>query len=342
MKERYREILKAIIHDYVTTAEPVGSRTISKKYSFSLSPATIRNIMADLEEMGYLSQPHTSAGRVPTDRGYRYYVDTLMEPKRLTKTEEDRIERQVRGLQSEVEELMRETSRILSTLSHYLGVVLAPRLDKTIFKRIEFIQLYGERILVVLVAESGLVQHKVIQIGEVIDQEELDKISRYLNDLLKGLTLRQVRELIVAKMGEEKALYDQLLQRALKLGQKSFEEEGGGDLYIGGTANIVGQPEFADFRKMRSIFAAFEEKSKLVKILDECLTQEGLTIIIGSEHPFQEMQGLSLVTSPYRYGDHVVGTLGVMGPTRMEYGKIVSLVDFTAKLVSRLLTVRDA
>ena len=341
LKERHREVLKAVIHDFIMNAEPVGSRTVSKKYNFNLSPATIRNIMADLEEAGYLNQPHTSAGRVPTDLGYRYYVDALMEPKRLTKFEEDRIERRVRALKSEMEELMRETSRILSHLSHCLGVVLAPRVDKTIFKRIEFIHLSGTRILVILVAESGFVQHKVVQIDEVIDQEELGKVSRYLNDLLQGLTLSQVRELIVAKMAEDRALYDQLLRRALKLGQRSFEEEVEGDLYIGGTANIVDQPEFADLKKMRTLFTAFEEKSKLVKILDECLSQGGLTIIIGSEHPFKEMRGFSLVTSPYKYGDYILGALGVMGPTRMEYGKIVSLVDFTAKLVSRLLTEGD-
>jgi heat-inducible transcriptional repressor len=335
---RDREILRSIIQDYISSAEPVGSRSVARKYGFRLSPATIRNIMADLAELGYLNQPHTSAGRVPTDRGYRFYVDSLMSRRPLTRAEESVIEREFRPAQGEVEDLMREATRLLSGLSRSVGVILAPRIDQLAVKRIEFFHLSGERVLVILITTSGQVHHKMAILDEVIPQEELNKIARVLNSLVEGMSLSRVRQLLVRKMAEEKAMYDELLCRALKLGQKSFGGEMEGEVYIGGTANIMDHPEFADIEKMRSIVAALEETSKLVKILDQCLAQEGLTIIIGSENVVQELQRVSLVMAPYWCGERLLGTLGVIGPTRMEYSRIIPLVDFTAKLVSRHLT----
>ena len=342
LNERQRTVLKAVIQDYISTAEPVGSRSISRRYLSYLSPATIRNTMADLEEMGLLSQPHTSAGRVPTDKGYRFYVDSLMERRRLTKAEEWRIEERIRARQGWFDELMREISRTLSVISSYTAVVLAPKPAQNTFKRIEFIHLYQDRILVVLVAESGLIQHTVIAINEILTQEELDRISRYLNDMLQGLTLREVRERLLHEMAQEKAQFDQLVRRALELGVKGVEGEGEAEVYIGGAANMAKQPEFADVEKVRQIFAAFEEKAKLVKILDQCLTAEDFRIIIGSENQVLEMQTLSIVASPYRSGGNVLGAIGVVGPTRMEYTRMVALVEFTAKLVSRLLTEQSS
>jgi len=298
--------------------------------------------MADLEEMGFLAQPHTSAGRVPTDKGYRFYVDSLMERKRLTRMEESKIEQRMRLSQGKIEELMCEASRTLSVLSPYTGIVLAPKLAQNTLRRIEFIHLYRGRVLVVLVAESGLVQHKVVVMDKALTQEELDQISRYLNKIVSGLTLRQVREMLVAKMAEEKTQFDQLMHQALELGAKSIEGEGETEIYIGGAVNMAKQPEFADVEKMRAIFTAFEEKSKLVKILDQCLAAQDFKIIIGSENQVQEMQALSVIAAPYRFSEHVLGVLGVVGPTRMEYAKMVTLVEFTAKLISRLLTLGDS
>jgi heat-inducible transcriptional repressor len=336
LTERQREVLRAVIQDYILTAEPVGSRRVARQYGFRLSPATIRNIMADLEEVGYLAQPHTSAGRIPTDLGYRYYVDSLMDRRRLSRAEESMIEKRFRPTRGEVGELMRETTKVLSSLSRSVGVVLAPRRDHLTVKRIEFVQLSGGRILVILIAKSGQVQHRAVIIDEMIPREELSRIARLLNELLEGgKTLPQVRALLVKKMSEEKARYVELLRKALTLSQRSLEA---GEVYIGGTTNIMGQPEFADIEKMRAIFTAFEEQSKLVKILDQCLAHEGLTITIGFENTVLELQGMSLVTAPYWCGDELLGALGVIGPTRMEYSKIIPLVDFTAKLVSRYLT----
>ncbi|HEY4719178.1 MAG TPA: heat-inducible transcriptional repressor HrcA [Candidatus Methylomirabilis sp.] len=338
LNERQREVLRATIRQYISSAEPVGSRSIARKYGFRLSSATVRNVMADLAEFGFLSQPHTSAGRVPTDLGYRCYVDSLMDPRPLTRAEEHLIERRFRPLQGEVEELMREATKLLSNLSGSVGVVLVPRMDHLTVKRIELVHLSADRVLVILVTASGQVHHKMVVLDEVIPQEELNRIARLLNSLVEGMSLSQVRQLVVRRMAEEKAMYDALLRCALTLGQKSFAEEMEGDVYIGGTANIIQQPEFADVEKMRSLFAAFEEKSKLVKILDHCVAQQGLTVIIGSENAVWELQPLSVVMAPYWCGEHLLGTLGVIGPTRMDYSKIVPLVDYTATLVSRSLS----
>lgn len=337
LSARQRQILKAVIHDYITSGEPVGSRSIVRRHLYHLSAATIRNVMADLEEIGYLSQPHTSAGRIPTDQGYRFYVDSLMQRPRLSKGEEIRIEKEIRPTWGQAEELMHETSRILSNLSRYTAVVLAPKLTQNTWRRIDFVHLSRERIMVVLVADSGLVQQKVVALDEVIEQPELDRISRYLSTALGGVTLREARDRIVARMAEERDEFNQLMQRALELSNKTLEGEEG-QLYIGGAANIAHQPEFADVKKMKGIFQAFEEKSKLVKILDQCLTQGGVKVIIGRESEIREMRELSLIASPYKSGDHVLGVLGIVGPKRIAYDRMMALVDFTATLLSKILT----
>lgn len=338
LTDRQREVLRAIIQDYILSAEPVGSRSVARKYGFRMSPATIRNIMADLADLGYLVQPHTSAGRVPTDLGYRFYVDSLIERWSLTRAEENLIERRFHPVCGKGEDPMREVTKLLSGLSRSVGVVLAPRVDQLAIKRIEFVHLSAERILVIPITKSGQVHHRVVTLDEVISQDELNKIAKLLNSLVEGMPLSRVRQFLIEKMAEEKAMYDALLRRALEVGHKSFVGPTEGEVYIDGTANMMRQPEFADIERMRLIFVAFEEKSKLVKILDQCLVEEGLTTIIGSENILREWQRLSLVTAPYWCGDDLLGTLGVIGPTRMEYGKIIPLVDFTAKLLSQYLT----
>ncbi len=338
LTERQRGVLRAVIHDYIHSAEPVGSRSVSRRYAFHLGPASIRNVMADLEELGYLAQPHTSAGRVPTDMGYRFYVDALMDPTRLTPEEEGLIESRFSPARGQVEGLMRETSQVLGSLSRCAGVVLGPRFDQLQVKRLEFVNLAPDRVLLILVSTSGVVHHKVVTVDEVLSQEELNRVARYLNDLLHGLTLREVRQVLLARMAEEKALYDTLLRRALDLGRKTVEGEPFAEVYIGGTSHIMEQPEFADGEKMRAIFAAFEEKSRLVKILDRCLEDAGLTVIIGRELEDVGLEELSLVASPFFQGGVLLGAVAVLGPTRMPYDKVVSLVGYTARLVSRLLT----
>ena len=342
MNDRHQGVLRAIVQDYIRTAEPVGSRTLSRKYGFSLSPATIRTIMSDLEESGYVAQPHTSAGRVPTDKGYRLYVDNLMDRAPLSREEVERIEQRVGPTTAERDDLLREAGKLLFALSPYVAVALAPRLQDSRFQRVEFVSLARDRVLVILLADAGLVHHKTVVVEEPFTQDDLDRMARYLSDLLKGRTLREVRDLLVSQMAEEKALYDRLLAQTLRLGAQALAGEAEADVYVAGAARIADQPEFADIQKMKSLYTAFEEKSKLVMLLSECLQGGGCRVFIGSEIPVQDIQELSVVASPYRRQGQILGVLGVLGPTRMDYARTVALVETTADLLTRSLSEQAA
>jgi heat-inducible transcriptional repressor len=335
LSERNKQILEAIIEDYITTAEPVGSRSVTRRHGLALSPATVRNVMADLEEMGFLTSPHTSAGRVPTDRAYRFYVDSLLAVGTIDKAERERIRKRYSAAGRDVGAVLRETSQLLSSVSHYMGIVLAPRFSSTIFRHMEFVKLGGRRILAILVAQNGTVQNKLVESEEDIPAADLVRMSNYLNELLGGLPVSEVRNRILDEMRSEKVLYDRLLSRALTLSEQTLED-GGAQIFIEGQTNILDQPEFADARRMREVFRAFEEKSQLVNILDRCLSARGVQIFIGSETHQSHMEGLSVITSTYLTGKNTLGVLGVIGPTRMGYAKVIPIVDYTARLVSRL------
>lgn len=334
---RHQEVLKAVILDHILTAEPIGSRSLSRRYGFQLSPASIRNIMADLEEAGLLSQPHTSAGRVPTDLGYRLYVDSLMEPESVSPAEAQRIREGIAGLRAEAEEALRETSRMLATLTHYTCLVMAPRFEQETFHRIEFVDVGRDRLLVVFVSSAGLVHQKVVGLDEPLSAEERGRISCYLNEVVEGKTLREVRAFVLSRMAEEKTLYDRLLARALSLAQKALEGEEV-EVFLDGAAHFASQPEFADVAKMRALFTAFEEKSKLVRILDACLRNAEVTVVIGSEAQVPGLAGVSVIASPYRARGAIVGAVGLLGPTRMPYARMIPLVTYTAQAVSQALS----
>ena len=339
--ERDRKILQAIIMDYIQTAEPVGSRTVSKKYKMGLSPATIRNVMADLEEMGFLLQPHISAGRVPTDRAFRFYVDSIVQVRKLSRVDRDRIEAGLQDEKLDVNEMMKRASSLLSLLSKQTGVVLAPRFGSNIFKHIEFIKLREKKILVIIVSQSGEVQNKLIESDEPMDQDELDKYSKYLTEIMGGLSLVEAKRRIVEEMKQEKVLFDKLMYRALQLSQKALEDEGKGDVYIEGQTNIIQSPEFADLEKMRALLLAFEEKTKIVKLLDKALSTHGIQIFIGAENEFNEMRDCSVIAAPYFKENFTLGTLGVIGPMRMDYSVIIPIVDYTARVVGQILEELD-
>jgi len=338
LAERDRKVLQAIIRDYIQTAQPVGSRIVSKKYKMELSPATIRNVMVDLEEMGFLTQPHTSAGRVPTDKAYRFYVDAILNMRRLNPEEKEHIEK---GLllkeDPDINEVMKRASHLLSLLSKQMGVVLAPRFGSKIFRHIEFIKLRDRRILVIIVSQTGEVQNKLIEADEEMSQDELDSYSRYLTEIMGGLSLAQAKLRIVEEMKKEKVLFDKLMYGALQLSQKALEDEGEGDLFIEGKANIMQSPEFADMEKMRGLLQAFEEKTKIVKLLDKALSAHGIQIFIGAENDLNEMVNCSIVAAPYSREKYTLGTLGIIGPTRMDYSSIIPIVDYTARLVGKIL-----
>ena len=342
LDERTRNILMAVIHSFIHTGEPVGSRTISKRFDFGLSPATIRNIMSDLEELGFLEQPHTSAGRMPTDQGYRFYVDNLRDIEVLSAEESALISQRYAPYHGEVDEVMTATSRLLSEISRYAGVVLHI-FSITIFKRIEFVKIRGRQVLAIFVMESGMVHNKLIMLDEEMTQEELYQISNYLNQEFSGQPLRTIRQHVLDRMAEEKAQYDKLAQQALSVGAKTFGEtsEDESDIYLGGTSNIMDQPEFAsNLDQMKELFKAFEEKNRLISLLDKCLDEPGVHVIIGSETPFKDIRECSFVTHTYSYDNRTLGVLGVVGPKRMVYPRIMAIVDHTANVVIKILTQR--
>jgi heat-inducible transcriptional repressor len=326
-----------IIENYILTADPVGSRTISKIPSLNLSPATIRNIMSDLEELGLLYQPYTSAGRVPTEKGFRFYVDSILDIHELSDQEQQEIRSRYRSYQIEGADLFRETCRILSSSSHYLGVVWAPRMSLVVLQHIEFVKLRKYLVLAVLVSTTGLVYNRIIEAEEDFSQSELDHLSDYMNGLLNGLTLHQVREKLLEQMGVEKNVYDRLFKQALKLGEKAFSSTEETDVFIEGRTNILNEPEFGNISKMTDLFRAFEEKATMVRLLDKFMEPKGVQIAIGSESQVQEMETCSLVTSTYGCAGKVWGALGVIGPRRMNYSKVIPLVDYSAKLLSEIL-----
>jgi heat-inducible transcriptional repressor len=326
-----------IIENYILTADPVGSRTISKISSLNLSPATIRNIMSDLEELGLLYQPYTSAGRVPTEKGFRFYVDSILDIHELSDQEQQEIRSRYRSYQIEGADLFRETCRILSSSSHYLGVVWAPRMSLVVLQHIEFVKLRKYLVLAVLVSTTGLVYNRIIEAEEDFSQSELDHLSDYMNGLLNGLTLHQVREKLLEQMGVEKNVYDRLFKQALKLGEKAFSSTEETDVFIEGRTNILNEPEFGNISKMTDLFRAFEEKATMVRLLDKFMEPKGVQIAIGSESQVQEMETCSLVTSTYGCAGKVWGALGVIGPRRMNYSKVIPLVDYSAKLLSEIL-----
>ena len=337
LNERDKNILKIVVKDYITTGEPVGSRTVAKQSDLNLGPASIRNMMADLEDMGLLQQPHTSAGRIPTEKGLRLYVDTLLDRQELSVPEQEEIKGTYEACHADISQLMRGTCRILSAFSHYTGIVMAPPLQETIFKRIEFIRIKRNQVLTIFVTTSGLVQNRVVEMEEDLSQDELTKITHYLNDVLVGLTLREVRERIVEEMRREKAVYDELLQKTLQLGGETVEAPEQRDLYIEGQTKILDEPAFADVERMKELFKAFEEKSVLVKLLDRSMKAQGVQILFGSECGVAGIEGCSLITSTYGHPGRFMGILGVMGPMRMNYSRIIPVVDYTAKLLTDIL-----
>lgn len=337
LSERGKRILEAVIEDYIATAEPVGSRTITRSHALALSPATVRNVMSDLEEMGLLTSPHTSAGRIPTDKAYRLYVNSILEAKKnLAPGNREEIRRHCRTAGKDLAEVLQETSRLLSTTSSYMGVVMAPRLAANVFHQIEFVKLSSRRVLAILVSQNGTVQNRLLETEEEIPQEDLIRMANYLNGMLQGLTIAQVRERLIAEMQNEKVRYDSLMSQALNLSRQTLRGDGG-EIFLEGQANILDQPEFADAAKMREIFRTFEKKSMLLDLLDRSLRADGVQIFIGSESNLLKLEGMSLVTSTYMTGKDTVGVLGVIGPTRMGYGRVIPIVDYTAKLISRLL-----
>jgi heat-inducible transcriptional repressor len=338
LDDRRREVLRTLIQLHVETGEPVGSESLSRALGRALSPASLRSLMADLEALGYLDHPHTSAGRVPTDEGYRVYVDSLMGLAPPLDPGAARAIAELRQGEPSPEKTMERASQVLSRLSRSVGFVLVPDIARTSFRHLDLVPLGHPRVLVVMVSASGLVTHKVIEVEERLEPSELQECANYLNSHFSGMPLAEIRGRLLELMREEKALYDSLLQRAATLGERAFEQpESAGSVYLDGASNMLSRPEFEDLERMRALFRTFEEKGRLVRLLNACIQGEGIRVLIGHENPDPELQDLSLVAATCRLdGEPNIG-VGVLGSTRMQYAHVVSLVDHVARAVADVL-----
>jgi heat-inducible transcriptional repressor len=336
LTERKQKILHAVVTDYIQTAEPIGSRSISRRHKMNLSAATIRNEMADLEELGYLSQPHTSAGRVPSQHGYRFYVDYLMSLSGLSTQEEDYIGKLFLQLEKmrEIDQIIQQTARILSQLTRYTSLVLGPLFRSSSFRQLRLIPLDETKALAVLITDTGYIKNTLIELPQALSSEELDSVVRYLNEQLAGQTIESLTASRLQQM--RSALYariDILEQTLLLLEESCGENEG--RIYLGGTSNILNQPEFKDLEKVKKLLSLFEHDERLTFLLETSL--EGLTIRIGTENSLQEVNDCSLVTATYMLHNKPVGTIGVLGPTRMEYSRVVTIIEHIAGKLNNIL-----
>ena len=337
LNERSQNILEAIVEDYIASAEPIGSRAITRRHSFNLSPASVRNVMSDLEEMGFLCSPHTSAGRIPTEKGFHYYIDSLLQVRDLSKQEVAQLRKNYRFKGMKMEDVMQEVGRVMSGLSNYTGLVMAPKFASTVFRQIEFVRLSHGRLLVIFVSESGLVQNKVIKADPSLDQRDLEQISNYLNRELNGMSIHAVREKIAQELQTERARYDQLQKRALTISRAALQEEAEELLFVSGASRMLEQPEFSSPEQMKRIIQTLESKKLLIDLLDRSHDAQGVQIFVGSQIQNSEIHGCSLITAKFSNKKGAVGTLGVIGPVRMDYSQVIPIVDFTAQLVSRIM-----
>ncbi len=343
---RRQAVLSAIIEEHLISGETVGSHVVSDKFASAAgwSSATIRNVMAELEELGLLQQPHTSAGRIPTDKGYRYYVDNMLDSTRLSKTDLRAIESIGFGRHTTVrpDRLLEKASHVLSELSENVGIVVWPSLAENRLRHIRFVRLPDRRVLVVLVSNSNIVHDKVITLDEEFTQDELDRTARYLNVEFSGKSLLAIRAEIIELLREEKALYDTVLRNAMLLCERSLQdEEATAEVYLDGTSNILSKPEFSGAERIRELFRMFEEKSRLVKILNECISSQpsigNVRVVIGRENVASSMKGCAVITTSYEVGGDVLGAIGVVGPMRIEYGRMMAMVNYLARFIERAL-----
>ena len=340
LSEREDQILQTVVQCYITTAEPVGSRTIVKRFGLDLSPATVRNVMADLEEAGYLQQLHTSSGRVPTDQGYRYYVDHLMRVQQLTLAERARIERELSGQLEDADEALRQTSQLLALVAHQAGIVEAPDNAAAEVRYIEVIPVATSRAALLIADSHGRMHTVMLPTEEALQEAELTRLNNFLNQHLRGVTFDDLAALMHKTMRSHLHEERRLAERALHL-MNLIPVGRPGQLYLEGTSTLFEQPEFRDVDKAREVFGVLEERDRLVELLRRRMAGRGQgvpQVLIGSESQEPGFREISVVASPYRVGSETVGVLGVLGPKRMPYGRLTSIVDYTAGILSRLLT----
>lgn len=336
MDERKSQVLRAIIQDYITTAEPVGSRTLARRYRLGVSPATIRNEMADLEELGYLEQPHTSAGRVPSSRGYRYYVDCLMEAKDVSPEDEATIEMAFKRRIGEIDTLIQQTARVLAETTSYPSMVLGPQFQRPHFHQLHLVPISEDRALLVLVTDEGIVENEIIEMPVEITMLDVQRFVRSVSEKLRGQPLHELNPTAVRELQQDLYRYRALLGQTLDFVTRTGEEVDQERVYLGGTTKIMGQPEFRDVQKVKMLFEVLEQERVVHDILSRSSghSDERVDIQIGEEIQIHELRDCSVISATYRVGDQTVGRLGVLGPRRMEYAKVAAIVEDVSRRLS--------
>jgi heat-inducible transcriptional repressor len=347
LTHRARRILTAVVQEYLHTGDAVGSRTVTRRYGIDLSPATVRNVMSDLEELGLLKQPHTSAGRVPTTDGLRLFIDSLLKVRSLSPKEKEEIRARYGLPPDDIDEALQRTSRLLADLSRHAAIVIAPAPERQRLEHVEFVRLSGGDVLAVLVAEGGHVENKLVkaELGSslAVDPAFLERMNNYLDELVRGRTLEEVRARVLEQLADDKNQVDELASQALRLGQAIFTPGPAPGVIVSGQVHLLdsGPPgEPGGVERMRALLSALDEKERIVQFLDRTLAADGIQVWLGAETPFAGVEDLSVVATPYGPDDRPVGTIAVIGPTRMNYSKVIPLVDFTAELVSGVLSTR--
>ena len=339
LNQRSIEIFRRIVEAYVETGDPVGSRTLSKNLGLNLSPATIRNVMADLEEIGFLYAPHTSSGRIPTEAGLRFFVNGLLEMGTLTPDEKNNIESLCRTMGKSLQEALEEATLALSGLSQCAGLVFAPKTEAS-FKHIEFVNVGTGRVLVILVTDEGTVENRLVDVPLGLPASALIQASNYLNHRLQGHTLSEAKTIIFKELSEDKEHLDALTQKVVRTGLATWADTpSGGTLIVRGQGNLLSDASLPDdFSKLRDLFSVLETKETLLKLLEVSIEADGVQIYIGTENPHYTLTDYSVILSSYTNGrGNVVGAVGVIGPTRLNYGRIIPMVDYTAKVITRLI-----
>jgi heat-inducible transcriptional repressor len=335
LTERQRLILSAIVDDYIRYAEPVGSRSISKRSDVGYSPATIRNEMSDLEEMGYLEQPHTSAGRIPSHKGYRYYVDHLLKHTTLSKAELDMIKTFFARRLLEVEEVIQQVAVILSNLTHYTSIVLGPEVFSTSLKALQIVPLNDRQAVAVIVTSTGRVENRVVSIPEGISLSEIEKFVNLLNDKLRNVPLCELRTKLYNEIADELKKYVAGYEELIHMVESTVVDDEEDRIYLGGTTNMLIQPEFKDVEKVKSILDILEQTPTLVKMFSNA--PAGIQVRIGSENNLEAINDCSLITATYSIDNQVLGTIGILGPTRMEYAKVITVLEHLTKQLAENL-----
>ena len=339
LSDRDREILRDIIETHIASGEPVSSRSVAKGSRHGLSAATVRNVMADLEDGGFLLQPHTSAGRVPTPAAYHLFIGSLMPARAVSSRDQRTIDGRLKGVPADADQLMAITGHLLSELSDQVGIVLTPEIGETVLRAVDFVQMSGQRVLCIVVASGGVVESKVVEVDEAVSREDLISISNYLTENYAGQTLRQIRDHLVTLMQEERVQFDRMLKLTIALAGRGLAGDRGPEVLVDGTASLLSKPEVADLAGMRRMLEAFGDKARLVQLLNRCMIGRGMRVFIGEDSELTSQLKLSVVATTYGPADRPLGSLGIVGPPRMEYPRIVPLVHYLGRALSEALAL---